>query len=153
MEICQHEPLSALKVNFNVASVIELVLLSDRNYEDLETIEVDFSIGVDVGFRLNKETNNYDFIYHEKNWNKDLSIEEFFYLLFPLIVICFSPNNFISKIILIFISITVLKFFLNDSFDANFYRTGTFFRFDAILLGFILAHYKDQILHYKKTII
>ena len=58
-------------------SVVELVLLSDRNYEDLETIEVDFSIGVDVGFRLNKETNNYDFIYHEKNWNKDLSIEEF----------------------------------------------------------------------------
>ena len=58
-------------------SVIELVLLSDRNYEDLETIEVDFSIGVDIGFRLNKETNNYDFIYHEKNWNKDLSIEEF----------------------------------------------------------------------------
>ena len=58
-------------------SVIELVLLSDRNYEDLETIEVDFSIGVDVGFRLNKETNNYDFIYHEENWNKDLSIKEF----------------------------------------------------------------------------
>ena len=58
-------------------SVIELVLLSDRNYEDLETIEVDFSIGVDIGFRLNKETNNYDFIYHEDNWNKDLSIEEF----------------------------------------------------------------------------
>ena len=58
-------------------SVIELVLLSDRNYEDLETIEVDISIGVDVGFRLNKETNNYDFIYHEENWNKDLSIEEF----------------------------------------------------------------------------
>ena len=58
-------------------SVIELVLLSDRNYEDLETIEVDYSIGVDVGFRLNKETNNYDFIYHEENWNKDLSIEEF----------------------------------------------------------------------------
>ena len=58
-------------------SVIELVLLSDRNYEDLETIEVDFSIGVDVGFRLNKETNNYDFIYDEKNWNKDLSIKEF----------------------------------------------------------------------------
>ena len=58
-------------------SVIELVLLSDRNYEDIETIEVDLSIGVDVGFRLNKETNNYDFIYHEENWNKDLSIEEF----------------------------------------------------------------------------
>ena len=62
---------------WNGTSVIELVLLSDRNYEDLETIEVDFSIGVDVGFRLNKETNNYDFIYHEENWNKDLSIEEF----------------------------------------------------------------------------
>ena len=62
-------------------SVIELVLLSDRNYEDLETIEVDFSIGVDIGFRLNKETNNYDFIYHEENWNKDLSIEEFLYKL------------------------------------------------------------------------
>lgn len=89
--------------------------------------------------------------YYPVIWH--LSIEEFFYLLFPLIVICFSPNNFISKIILIFISITVLKFFLNDSFDANFYRTGTFFRFDAILLGFIFAHYKDEIFQYKKTII
>ena len=58
-------------------SVIELVLLSDRNYEDLETIEVDFSIGVDVGFRLNKETNQYDFVYHDENWTKDLSIKEF----------------------------------------------------------------------------
>ena len=68
-------------------SVIELVLLSDRNYDkyevgittaiDLETIEVDFSIGVDVGFRLNKETNQYDFVYHEENWTKDLSIKEF----------------------------------------------------------------------------
>ena len=58
-------------------SVIELVLLSDCNYEDLETIEVDFSIGVDVGFRLNKETNQYDFVYHEENWTKDLSTKEF----------------------------------------------------------------------------
>tara|TARA_A100001015_G_C14880053_1_gene668058 strand:+ start:16 stop:786 length:771 start_codon:yes stop_codon:yes gene_type:complete len=89
--------------------------------------------------------------YYPVIWH--LSIEEFFYLLFPLIVICFNPNNFISKIIFIFILITVLKFFLSDSFDANFYRTGTFLRFDAILLGFILAHYKNQILQNKKTII
>ncbi len=81
-----------------------------------------------------------------------LSIEEFFYLVFPLIVICFNPSNFINKVIIIFIGITIFKFFVSESFDPNYYRTGTLLRFDAILLGFILAHYKNFLLVHRKTI-
>tara|TARA_B100000963_G_C22623553_1_gene671186 strand:- start:1701 stop:2705 length:1005 start_codon:yes stop_codon:yes gene_type:complete len=82
-----------------------------------------------------------------------LSIEEFFYLVFPLIVICFHPSNFISKVIFIFLFITFIKFFIADMFSPNYYRTGTLLRFDAILLGFILAHYKNYLLIYKKFIL
>ena len=81
-----------------------------------------------------------------------LSIEEFFYLAFPLIVICFNSSNFINKIIVIFLTITILKFFLSDFFDPNYYRTGTLLRFDAILLGFILAHFKNYLLQFRKLI-
>jgi peptidoglycan/LPS O-acetylase OafA/YrhL len=88
--------------------------------------------------------------YYPVIWH--LSIEESFYLIFPLIVINFSSTNFINKVIFIFISITIIKFFSSYLVDANFYRTGTIFRFDAILLGFIIAHFKDSLMLHKKTI-
>ncbi len=89
--------------------------------------------------------------YYPVAWS--LSIEEFFYLLFPLILIFNNHLNFIRNVILIFLFIMFIKIFIADLVDANFYRTGTFLRFDAILLGFILAHYKNNILYYKKTLL
>tara|TARA_B110000444_G_C18455180_1_gene417600 strand:- start:103 stop:594 length:492 start_codon:yes stop_codon:yes gene_type:complete len=37
--------------------------------------------------------------------------------------------------------------------DANFFRTGTLLRFDAILVGFIIAHFKEYLLSKKKLIL
>ena len=34
-----------------------------------------------------------------------------------------------------------LKYAVSAIFDANFYRTGTFLRFDAILFGFLISHF------------
>ena len=82
-----------------------------------------------------------------------LSIEESFYLFFPLIVITMTKDNFITKVLYVFIFLVLSKFFISSYFDANFYRTGTFLRFDAILLGFIIAHYQVFFLKNKKIIL
>jgi peptidoglycan/LPS O-acetylase OafA/YrhL len=82
-----------------------------------------------------------------------LSIEELFYLLFPLILIFLNQKNFLKISIFIFILIAVFKYFISGNFDANFYRTGSFLRFDAILFGFLISHFKIEILKYKKSII
>ena len=82
-----------------------------------------------------------------------LSIEELFYLLFPLILIFLNHKNFLKVSMLVFISLILLKFFISDNFDANFYRTGTFLRLDAILFGFLISHFKLEVLRYKKSII
>ena len=87
-----------------------------------------------------------DFInndYYPVAWS--LSIEEFFYILFPVILINLNKNNFIKITIFIIFFITFIKFLTISSFDTNFYRTGTFLRFDAILLGFALCHFKDKL--------
>jgi peptidoglycan/LPS O-acetylase OafA/YrhL len=89
--------------------------------------------------------------YYPVAWS--LSIEELFYLLFPLILIFLNNKNFLKISILIFISIILIKYFLLDNFEANYYRTGTFLRFDAILFGFLISHFKFKILEYRKMII
>ena len=82
-----------------------------------------------------------------------LSIEELFYLLFPLILIYLNQKNFLKVSVFIFIFIIIFKYFISGNFNANFYRTGTYLRFDAILFGFLISHFKLEILKYKKNII
>ena len=89
--------------------------------------------------------------YYPVAWS--LSIEELFYLIFPIILINLNLKNFLKVSLLIFAIILLVKLFLSPQVDANFYRTGTFLRFDAILLGFILAHFKNQIFYNKKIFI
>ena len=67
-----------------------------------------------------------------------LSIEEFFYLIFPLILILLKDNNILIKLLFFFVLLILIKFFFIEKFDSEFFRTGTLFRFDAILLGFML---------------
>ena len=69
-----------------------------------------------------------------------LSIEEFFYLLFPLFLICTNKNNFLRRCTYLFIFLILFKLFFINYFDSYFLRTGTLFRLDAILLGFLLRH-------------
>jgi len=87
--------------------------------------------------------------YYPVAWS--LSIEEFYYIVFPLILINLNKNNFIKIIFLILILIQFAKFFQGHNFDVNFYRTGTFLRFDAILLGFLIAHFIDKLIIFKKS--
>jgi peptidoglycan/LPS O-acetylase OafA/YrhL len=88
--------------------------------------------------------------YYPVAWS--LSIEELFYLLFPLILIFLNQKNFLKVSMLILFFIILLKYFFSNNFDANFYRTGTLLRFDAILFGFLISHFKLEILKYKKII-
>ena len=88
--------------------------------------------------------------YYPIAWS--LSIEEFFYLSFPLILIFSNKKNFLKISLSIFISMIFIKFILVHKFDANYYRTGTFLRFDAILFGFLISHFRNTFFRYKRLI-
>ena len=85
--------------------------------------------------------------YYPVAWS--LSVEEFFYLFFPLILIFLGKNNLIKKVIILFAIIMIVKFLLADKVESDFFRTGTLFRFDAILLGFILRFFQDKLFKFK----
>lgn len=77
-----------------------------------------------------------------------LSIEEYFYLVFPLFLLLISNVKFINKVLLLLIAMTLVKLAFSHTVDLSFYRTGTLFRLDSILLGFIGAHFKDRIVQH-----
>jgi peptidoglycan/LPS O-acetylase OafA/YrhL len=89
--------------------------------------------------------------YYPVAWS--LSIEEFFYLSFPLILIFLNNKNFLKISLIIFISIIIIKYIFVNKFEPNYYRTGTFLRFDAILFGFLISHFRSIFLKYKSLII
>jgi peptidoglycan/LPS O-acetylase OafA/YrhL len=89
--------------------------------------------------------------YYPIAWS--LSIEEFFYLLFPIIILMFNKNNFIKNTVIIFLSIFIIKYFLSPYIESQFFRIGTILRFDAILLGFLLRHFFSYIEKFKISII
>ena len=64
-------------IPFKGTSVIELVLLNPTHAEDHPTVEVDISIGVDVGFKLNESTGTYELVADRQTWDKDVPIERF----------------------------------------------------------------------------
>ena len=57
----------------------------------------------------------------------------------------FGKNDFIKKVILLFIALILAKFLIADNVESSFFRTGTIFRFDAILLGFILRFFHEKL--------
>ena len=58
-------------------SVVDLVITNPSHAEEHPIVEVDFSIGVDVGFKLNKETGTYELYADRQTWNKNIPIERF----------------------------------------------------------------------------
>ena len=74
-----------------------------------------------------------------------LSIEEFFYFLFPIYLI-FSKNKSIFFSVIFFITfLSLIKILFADSFATSFLRTGTLLRLDAIALGFLLSLFINKI--------
>ena len=80
-----------------------------------------------------------------------LSIEEWFYLLFPIFLVFFNKLNIEKIFVYCLIPLYVFKiiFLLGYYEDSNFYRTGTFLRLDAIIFGAIVAHYYEIIKKFK----
>ena len=64
-------------VPFQGRKVVELVIVNPDHAEDHPTMEVDVSIGVDVGFKLNESTGTYELIADRQTWDKDVPIERF----------------------------------------------------------------------------
>jgi|TARA_B110000971_G_C19958872_1_gene476957 peptidoglycan/LPS O-acetylase OafA/YrhL len=82
-----------------------------------------------------------------------LSIEELFYLTFPLVLINLNKSNFLFYTFGLILFFIILKLSSSSYVDANFLRTGSILRLDAILIGFVLAHYKKLIIPQKIKII
>ena len=96
-------------------------------------------------FFLQKITENFVmFDYFSVAWS--LSVEEFFYLLFPIFLVVLNKRKFIH-ILLLFISlIYILKItFLFLDVSEEFYRIGTFLRLDAIGFGVLTRIYFEKI--------
>lgn len=81
-----------------------------------------------------------------------LSIEEIFYLLFPIYLILLKKYD-LNKITIIFIVFFIILKILNfENFSPNFLRTGSILRIDAIALGFLVALHCKKLIFYKNFI-
>ena len=75
-----------------------------------------------------------------------LSVEEFFYFIFPIFLIIFNKKKFIHILILFMILIYILKImYLITNVNEEFYRVGTFLRLDAIAFGVLIRIYLEKI--------
>jgi len=75
-----------------------------------------------------------------------LSVEEFFYFIFPIFLIVFNKKKLIHILILFIFLIYALKIvYLFINVDHEFYRIGTFLRLDAIAFGVITRIYLQKI--------
>lgn len=73
-----------------------------------------------------------------------LSIEEFFYLFFPLFLFFISKKNLLKKCTYLFLFLVFIKLIFINKFDLEFLRKGTFLRIDAILLGFLIRFFYQK---------
>ncbi len=81
-----------------------------------------------------------------------LSIEEFFYLIFPIYLILFHKIKASTLAICFIIFLSAIKLFTHDNFSNDFLRTGTLLRLDSIAIGFILSIYFSKIVSFNKII-
>jgi len=104
-------------------------------------------------FSQNLIENFINFDYFTIAWS--LSVEEFFYLLFPLFLIYFHKHEFFKILIIFIFFVYFLKiiklFFLGSS--EEFYRIGTFLRLDAIAFGVMARIFLEKILYLRINII
>ena len=75
-----------------------------------------------------------------------LSVEEFFYFIFPIFLIIFNKKKFIYILILFIALVYILKIvYLTTNVNSEFYRVGTFLRLDAIAFGVLIRIYLEKI--------
>ena len=75
-----------------------------------------------------------------------LSVEEFFYFIFPLFLLILNKKKLIHIIILFILLIYSLKIiYLLTNTEEEFYRIGTFLRLDSIAFGMVTRIYFNKI--------
>ena len=95
-------------------------------------------------FIQNITDNFVDLDYFFVAWS--LSIEEFFYFIFPIFLVLFNKKKFIHIVILFILIIYVIKIvYLFSNADSQFYRVGTFLRLDSIAFGVLTRIYLEKI--------
>ena len=82
-----------------------------------------------------------------------LSIEEFFYFLFPIIILIVNKKNLFRFLIYFILLILFFKIFIVFYFDLDFLRKGTFIRFDSIIVGFIARFFYKNLSFFISTIL
>ena len=82
-----------------------------------------------------------------------LSIEECFYLIFPIYLIIFSNAKAAKLAIYFIVILSLIKIIGVGSFSSDFLRTGTLLRLDSIALGFLLSIYFSKLINFKKIIV
>ena len=96
-------------------------------------------------FFIQKFTNTFlEYDYFSVAWS--LSVEEIFYVTFPIFLIVFNRKKFLNIIIIFLSIIYFLKFsyIFKGSIDNEFFRVGTFLRLDAIAFGLIIRKYYSE---------
>ena len=73
LQVMGHTP----NVPFSGCETVELVITNPDHREDHPVTEVDISIGVDIGFRLNKSTGTYELVADEQTWDLDVPVQRF----------------------------------------------------------------------------
>jgi len=81
-----------------------------------------------------------------------LSIEEFFYLFFPIYLIYFKKFKAAHLAIIFIITLSLIKIISYENISSDFLRTGTIMRLDSIALGFLLGIYIQFLIKFKKSI-
>lgn len=117
------------------------------NKFDLDTLKLTFLI---QNIKTNFLDENYMFI----AWS--LSIEEYFYLIFPFFLILLNNKFSLKNLCLIFlIFFTLLKLFSIFNYVNSFedYRTNTVLRLDSIVLGVLARIYIKKINFYKNLLV
>ena len=96
-------------------------------------------------FFIQKISPNFvNFDYFSVAWS--LSVEEFFYFIFPIFLILFNKRKFVYILILFILLIYILKIiYLFLDTNVEFYRIGTFLRLDAIAFGVLTRIYLEKI--------
>ena len=81
-----------------------------------------------------------------------LSIEEFFYLIFPIYLILFSNIKARNLAIYFIILLSIIKILNHENLSNDFLRTGTLIRLDSIAIGFLLSIYYNKLINFPKIV-
>ncbi len=107
------------------------------NKFDIDTIKYLFFVQ-----KISEDFVQYD--YFSVAWS--LSVEEFFYLIFPIFILILNKRKFLNIIIFFILLVYLYKIInLYSNVDQEFYRIGTFLRLDAIAFGALLRIYFNKV--------